>query len=130
MEKMQLATCNLQLGKSKVFVAVVAGLLALGIAGAWAAGGGDVREKKQGLHPSIVVPKEGQCVRPTEWMRRNHMDLLQHHKVDAVRKGVRVKKESFDNCRTCHTKRGEFCDRCHAYAAVKMDCFDCHNYPK
>lgn len=125
---MRSSLVRLALAVTAVGLALLVGWLAVPLA----TGAGEGKEPKRGgvPHPQIVVPKEGQCVRPTEWMRRNHMDLLQHHKVDAVRKGVRVKKESLDNCRTCHTKRGEFCDRCHAYTAVKMDCFDCHNYPK
>ncbi|MBF0284980.1 MAG: hypothetical protein HQL51_11035 [Magnetococcales bacterium] len=70
------------------------------------------------------------CLKPTDWMRRNHMDFLKHSREDTVREGVRNAKESFLNCKSCHVSREQFCDRCHNYASVKPDCFECHNYPK
>ena len=29
-----------------------------------------------------------------------------------------------------HTQKAEFCDRCHGYAAVDLDCFGCHLTPE
>jgi hypothetical protein len=31
---------------------------------------------------------------------------------------------------SCHTNKAEFCDRCHNYAAVSVNCWDCHVDPK
>lgn len=80
--------------------------------------------------PQLEKPKGGQCVRPAEWMRRNHMDFLKHKRVLTVREGVRVRSESLQKCAECHTSHSRFCDRCHAYVAVSPDCFECHIYPE
>ncbi|MGN7611797.1 Hdr-like menaquinol oxidoreductase cytochrome c subunit [Magnetococcales bacterium HHB-1] len=70
------------------------------------------------------------CIRPTEWMRRNHMDFLKHRRAETVREGIRFPGEGLIDCQQCHTSRTKFCDRCHSFAGVKPDCFECHNYPK
>ena len=80
--------------------------------------------------PKLEKSKGEACIRPAEWMRRNHMDFLKHRRVVTVREGVRVRSESFTKCADCHTSREGFCDRCHAYAAVAPNCFECHAYPK
>lgn len=79
-----------------------------------------------------------QCVEPTEFMRRNHMELLLHQRDDTVHQGVRTKKHSLVECVACHAEKGsdgtfvsinaegQFCQGCHATAAVSMDCFQCH----
>lgn len=86
---------------------------------------------KQGLERG----KGEQCVEDTPFMRRNHMDLLKHHRNDTMRKGIRTTKHSLKGCVDCHasTKTGsvaaskdDFCASCHTYAAVKLDCWDCH----
>ena len=78
------------------------------------------------------------CVAPTEVMRRNHMDFLQHGRDDTVRDGVRGLKYSLSECVDCHASRdskgqgvsvtseGEFCQACHGYVAVSPACFQCH----
>ena len=79
-----------------------------------------------------------QCVEPTEFMRRNHMDLLLHQRDETVHRGIRTKSHSLVECIACHAERdsqgqfvsinaeGQFCQGCHATAAVSMDCFQCH----
>ncbi|PVV23057.1 MAG: hypothetical protein B6D74_08580 [gamma proteobacterium symbiont of Ctena orbiculata] len=78
------------------------------------------------------------CVAPTDVIRRNHMDFLQHSRDDTVRDGVRVLKYSLSECIDCHASRdakgqgvsvtaeGEFCQACHGYVAVSPACFQCH----
>ncbi|MBT3045426.1 MAG: sulfur reduction protein DsrJ [Candidatus Thiodiazotropha sp.] len=78
------------------------------------------------------------CVAPTDLMRRNHMDFLQHGRDDTVRDGVRGLKYSLAECIDCHASRdakgqavsvtaeGEFCQACHGYVAVSPACFQCH----
>ncbi|MEO5378974.1 MAG: hypothetical protein H7832_14510 [Magnetococcus sp. DMHC-6] len=82
-----------------------------------------------GSAPELEKAKGENCIRPTEWMRRNHMDYLLHQRELTVREGVRVPEESLRNCKSCHTSRARFCDRCHTYVGVAPDCFQCHNYP-
>ncbi len=78
------------------------------------------------------------CVRETEWMRRNHMELLQHDRDRTLRMGIRPVDGSLKGCVDCHANKddqghfipvdaeGEFCAGCHAYTAVSLDCFECH----
>jgi hypothetical protein len=68
-------------------------------------------------------------------MRRNHMKMLLHQRDRTLREGVRTTQFSLKNCVECHASRktgsvlGEegFCSSCHAYASVKIDCFECHS---
>ena len=80
--------------------------------------------------PLLEIPKGEQCVRPADWMRRNHMDFLKHKRTLTVREGVRIRSESLLQCAECHTSHSRFCDRCHDYVAVEPDCFECHLFPK
>ncbi len=68
-------------------------------------------------------------------MRRNHMNLLKHQRDDTLRGGVRTGLYSLKTCIGCHASRttgsvnassANFCQSCHAYAAVTIDCFGCH----
>lgn len=90
--------------------------------------------------PLPVLPKATgkHCVMPTEWMRKNHMKLLFHERWITVHDGIFIKGRSMEDCLSCHvhrladgqwpkpTSRKFFCQACHAYAAVKIDCFECH----
>jgi len=88
------------------------------------------------IAPKIDIGKGGECVKETQWMRKNHMHLLKHQRDEALRKGIRDDKISLKNCIECHasTKDGSviarddsFCVACHRYEAVKIDCFECHS---
>lgn len=86
--------------------------------------------------PTIPKPIKGkQCVAETSDMRRNHMDYLKTHRVEALRQGVRTKQYSLKECLECHVpakgeettaESGQFCKNCHVYVGVKLDCFECH----
>lgn len=82
------------------------------------------------------------CVEPVPVMRRNHMKYLLRHRDLTMHEGIRTKKFSLKECIDCHNapspKDGKvasiedknhdhFCSTCHSYAAVKIDCFDCHS---
>ncbi len=80
--------------------------------------------------PELTLPAGGgKCIEPTEFMRKNHMTLLVHVRDDIVRNGAHKPKYHIEHCKTCHTKRAEFCDKCHNYVGVKPECFDCHYLP-
>ena len=75
------------------------------------------------------------CVRSTEYMRAEHMQLLDLWRDSVVRRGDRTYvnpsgKEfnmSLSNtCLDCHSNKAQFCDRCHDYASVRPYCWDCH----
>jgi predicted CXXCH cytochrome family protein len=86
--------------------------------------------------PVVEAAKSGtQCVAPPEVMRRDHMEFLKHQRDDTVHGGIRGAKFSLKGCIDCHAsqKTGSvakeetnFCVSCHSYAAVKIDCFECH----
>jgi hypothetical protein len=84
--------------------------------------------------PAIETPAGERCVEDTAFMRRNHMELLKHQRVRTVHEGIRTVRHSLTNCVTCHAgkKTGSvtgddgFCESCHRYASVKLDCFECH----
>ena len=88
--------------------------------------------------PTIAKGKGDQCVEPLEVIRRDHMDFLNHQRDKTTHQGVRTKQHSLKNCIECHTSKddegqwvpvnapGQFCNSCHSYAAVSMDCFQCH----
>jgi hypothetical protein len=85
--------------------------------------------------PAIAAEAGTKCVEDTAFMRRNHMELLKHHRDRTVHEGVRTTQHSLANCIACHASRetgrvtgskDAFCEGCHTYAAVKLDCFECH----
>jgi hypothetical protein len=105
---------------------------------AWAGLDDDDQPKAGGApKPVIAEPIKGErCVEPEDYMRRHHMELLDHHRDETVKYGIRTKKYSLKECINCHasektgsvaTAKDDFCVSCHSYAAVKIDCFDCHS---
>ena len=116
---------------------VTAGLVALGLAGALfalaAKAGGDGF-----VVPSSKAAELESCVEPTEYMRRNHFELIEHQRDETVHGGVRSTKHSLADCVACHVSKGpdqgylavsdetQFCGACHGFAAVTLDCFQCH----
>ena len=80
----------------------------------------------------------GQCVRDTQWMRRNHMDLIKHDRNITVHEGIRTLDGSLAGCVSCHANKDdqgkhvsvdsgdEFCAGCHHFTGVSFDCFTCH----
>ena len=102
-------------------------LCALAAAPAWAA---DSRT------PVIEPARAGtQCIADPATMRREHPAMLEHQRDLTVRGGVRGAKASLKACIGCHASaatgsvaKGEtnFCVSCHSYAAVRIDCFECH----
>lgn len=91
------------------------------------------------LEPKIVTVQT-QCVESKEYMRANHMTLLNQWQESAVRDGMRFytatdgKRYEISLTRTClecHRNTAEFCDQCHAFVAVqyarpRFECWDCH----
>ena len=88
--------------------------------------------------PLPAVPKAQpgtQCVEDPADMRRHHMAYLKHQRDATVFGGIRGAKHSLKDCVACHAttasgsvsaQQGDFCQACHQYAAVKIDCFECH----
>jgi predicted CXXCH cytochrome family protein len=88
--------------------------------------------------PTPPKGKGDKCIADTDFMRRNHMTMLDHQRDGTVHEGVRTKQFSLKECIACHAVNGpdarpitvkdpkHFCRVCHDYAAVKIDCFECH----
>ena len=89
----------------------------------------------------VPTPAKGagdKCVADTDFMRRYHMTTLKHQRDDTVHDGIRTKQFSLKGCIDCHAVEGDdakpvditdgrhFCRSCHDYAAVSVDCFECH----
>ncbi len=112
------------LRRALLLAALLAALLASMLAGA------------APLTPVVEPATPGtKCVAEPDFMRRNHMTLLKHQRDDTVHAGVRSAPHSLKGCVSCHASKtsgsvaaapGDFCSSCHAYAAVKIDCFECH----
>jgi len=94
--------------------------------------------------PSINTPvinqlEEKRCVESKEFMRAEHMTLLNDWRDSVVRGGTGIYLDtdgkqhnmSLQNtCMRCHSNKKQFCDECHNYVAVKPYCWDCHITPK
>ena len=89
-------------------------------------------------YPEIATEAGTQCVEDTDYMRAQHMDLLNDWRDEVVRGADReyISKEygsTYDKSLTdtcleqCHTNKADFCDECHSYVRVKPGCWDCHN---
>lgn len=89
--------------------------------------------------PRIPAPAKGdQCVEPNDVMRREHMNFLTHQRDETVHRGIRGARHSLVGCIDCHAQHdadgmaipvnaeGQFCESCHGFAGVEIDCFGCH----
>jgi hypothetical protein len=120
------------LARSAVLAAIA---LALALGAGWALS--QERGAAAGRVPKPVIA-QGQgdrCVEPVDFMRRNHMKVLLHHRDRTMHEGIRTPQHSLKGCVECHAGantgtvvggKDDFCQSCHAYAAVSIDCFECH----
>ena len=84
--------------------------------------------------PKVNITQGEKCVEPTEVMRRNHMQFILHQRDNTMHRGIRTTPHSLKNCVNCHADpqtgsvlgKDGFCQNCHIYAAVHIDCFGCH----
>jgi len=76
-----------------------------------------------------------ECVLAKDYMRSEHMQLLDLWRESVVRQSDRVytnpKGKQFvmslsNTCLDCHSNKADFCDKCHNYASVRPYCWDCH----
>ena len=90
--------------------------------------------------PTIAELEEKECIEDAEYMRQEHMSMLNEWKDIVVRDGKRVYtaedgeeyEMSLQNtCMDCHSNKEEFCDTCHDYVGLESPtCWDCHVEPK
>ena len=75
------------------------------------------------------------CVMATDYMKAEHMQLLDVWRHNVVRGAERMfvnpegklfNMSLSNTCLDCHSNKEKFCDRCHDYASVRPYCWDCH----
>jgi len=88
--------------------------------------------------PARHFSAEQKCVAPDEEMRKNHMKYILHQRDETMHEGIRTRQYSLEECVNCHAVKNDegdyipvnapdqFCYSCHSYAAVNIDCFQCH----
>jgi len=91
--------------------------------------------------PVLEKPKFAkECVEGVEFMRTEHMSMLNQWRDEVVRGGDHeyhskathqvFQKSLSKTCMTCHENKDQFCDKCHATVSVNPYCWDCHIDPK
>jgi mono/diheme cytochrome c family protein len=120
------------------FAMLLVSALASGAYGAGPAMAAEAQYSSRVFIPSPPKGKGDKCVADTAFMRRYHMTMLDHQRDGTVYEGIRTKQFSLKTCIACHAVNGpdarpvtikspkHFCRVCHDYAAVKVDCFECH----
>ncbi len=95
-------------------------------------------QKDRVEHPVLPPASGAECVAPADIMRKDHGKFLTHQRDETVRSGIRGARFSLTGCIACHTQKdsqgvaipindpGQFCEACHRYTGVKVDCFECH----
>ncbi len=96
-------------------------------------------DTRSSLYPNVPKAVGDPHPEGNDFMRINHMSLMKHDRDDTVLLGNRDIKYSLKECVACHVVAGpdalpisaeddqHFCKSCHVFAAVKIDCFQCHN---
>lgn len=91
--------------------------------------------------PELALPaNEKECIEPAEYMRAEHMQILNTWRDEALREGKRTYVASNgktweislqNTCMNCHSDKEKFCDTCHTSNSVDGPyCWDCHVAPK
>lgn len=118
-----------------LLINIVSGLL---LAGFSMSGVADDKMSSRVSLPKYPQPVGEKCVEPTDVMRKEHMNMILHQRDETVHNGIRGAKHSLKDCIDCHAgydeknqpipinAEGQFCESCHTYTAVSMDCFGCH----
>ncbi len=88
--------------------------------------------------PVLVLPTKADqqvCVNTLEYMRADHMVLLNDWRYEVVRLGDRTYQspdhKEFNmsltgTCLNCHANSAQFCDQCHSYIGETPYCWECH----
>lgn len=91
---------------------------------------------KTGVVLTNMAKEAGTCIENVEFMRSNHMRLLDEWRDTALREENRVyvsalngKKYAIslqNTCLKCHSNYSQFCEKCHIPSNVYPYCFTCH----
>jgi [DsrC]-trisulfide reductase subunit J len=86
-----------------------------------------------------TAKKANQCVENKDFMKTQHMKMLDQWRSEVVRDGERYYTSSEGKmyyksiqvtCMECHSNKTKFCDQCHNYMGISPFCWDCHVAPK
>lgn len=88
----------------------------------------------------VVLPENSKtCIENTEFMRANHMRLLDEWRDQALREENRAYVSALDGrkwvislqntCMKCHDNYAGFCEKCHVANSVYPYCWTCHIIP-
>ena len=86
-----------------------------------------------------TAKKAGKCVEAKEFMKTQHMKMLDQWRNEVVRdaeryytstEGKMYYKSLQVTCMECHSNKSKFCDQCHDYMGVSPFCWDCHVEPE
>ena len=91
--------------------------------------------------PELVLPEDHEnCIESVEFIRAEHMTILDQWRDAYVRDGYGLYKSSLTGemyamsltktCMDCHDDKETFCDRCHDSVSVSPYCWDCHIEPE
>jgi hypothetical protein len=79
------------------------------------------------------------CVEDSLFMTAHHQEILNAWRTAVVRDGERTwvsttgvehEMSLTGTCMRCHTDSQGFCERCHDYAGVTTQCWNCHVAPE
>lgn len=100
----------------------------------WAPNQAEVKSTDKKVHSAALQGAE--CVEDADWMRANHMQLLDDWRHSVVRDqdhihyssvtGKAYEKSLTNTCLGCHGSSEQFCDQCHEYTSVEPYCWECH----
>ena len=94
---------------------------------------------QKGAPPEVELTEKakeaGECIEPVEYMRAEHMKILDEWRHNVVRNDKNIYVSSTgkeyvvsltNTCLDCHSNYEEFCEKCHNYSSVTPYCWDCH----
>ena len=94
---------------------------------------------KTGVVLSPDAKQEKTCIEDTEFMRAQHMRLLDEWRDQALRQENRVYVSALNGkkyeislqktCVACHDNYAQFCEKCHVANSVYPYCWTCHIIP-
>lgn len=88
--------------------------------------------------PKAKYSEKTACIEPVDVMRKKHFEFILDHRDETVVRGIRTEQYSLTGCIDCHitpnaegkfarySEETHFCASCHQFAAVNIDCFQCH----
>ena len=91
------------------------------------------------LQLTAMAKEAGKCIESKDFMKTQHMKMLDRWRNEAVREGSRYYRSGNGKqyykslqvtCMECHTNKTKFCDQCHNYMGLNPYCWDCHIAPK